>query len=66
MTALMARTLLVALFALALAGLLMQRRLREAIREAMENFRGGPPSGMPPLPGDDRVLVLRRPGEARR
>ena len=60
MTALMDRTLLVALFSLALIGLLMQHRIREAIGEALENFRGGPPSGMHPLPGDDRIVLLRR------
>ena len=56
----MDRTLLVALFSLALVGLLLQRWLREAIREALENFRGGPPSGTHPLPADDRLLMLRR------
>jgi hypothetical protein len=56
----MDRTVLVALFSLALVGLLMQHRIREAIREALENFRGGPPTGMHPLPADDRILLLRR------
>jgi hypothetical protein len=34
--------------------------LAEAIREAIDNFRGGPPTGMHPSPADDGVLVLRR------
>ena len=53
------RTLQVGLFALTLIGLLSRQAIRDAIREALDNFRGGPPSGWHPLSSDDRAIVLR-------
>ena len=54
-------TLLVALFALVLVVLFTRRWLRDAIIEALRNFRGGPPTGPHPSPADDAFVVLRRP-----
>ena len=31
-----------------------------AVAEAIENFRGGPPTAMHPSPADDGVLLRRR------
>jgi len=53
------------IFILAFAGVLVlffsQRGLREALVEALDNFRGGgPPSPMHPSPADDAVLLRKR------
>jgi hypothetical protein len=40
--------------------LCFQRRLLDALIEAIDNFRGGPPTAMHPSPSDDSAL-LRRP-----
>jgi hypothetical protein len=40
--------------------LFLQRSLREAVIEAINNFRGGPPTTMHPSPSDDSVLLRRR------
>jgi hypothetical protein len=54
--------------AAALAAFLIQRhsrRVMDAIQEALDNFRGGPPTAMHPSPaGDDRLL--RPASKARR
>jgi hypothetical protein len=52
--------LLVALFALSLTIALTQRWIRDAIIEALQNFRGGPPTGPHPSPADDAFLLRRR------
>lgn len=50
------------LFFVALIGTLcFQRRLLEALIEAIGNFRGGPPTPKHPLPADDGPLIRRRP-----
>jgi hypothetical protein len=41
-----------------------QRRLLDALIEAIENFRGGPPTGMHPSPADDSALLRRRSRKA--
>ncbi|MEO8597355.1 MAG: hypothetical protein ABI759_28815 [Candidatus Solibacter sp.] len=56
----MYRTLLVALFSLALTVVLTRRGIRDAVIEALRNFRGGPPAGMHPLPGADAFVLLRK------
>ena len=38
-----------------------QRRLRDALLEAINNFRGGPPTAMHPSPSDDGALLRRKP-----
>jgi len=53
-------TLLVGLFALMLVVMFTRRWLREAIIEALQNFRGGPPTGPHPSPADDAFLLRRR------
>jgi hypothetical protein len=40
--------------------LCFQRRLLDAIIEAINNFRGGPPTAMHPSPADDGALLRRR------
>ncbi len=37
-----------------------RNEVAEAIRQALENFRGGPPSPMHPSPADDSALLRRR------
>ena len=37
-----------------------QRWLLDALIEAINNFRGGPPTAMHPSPSNDSVLLLRR------
>jgi hypothetical protein len=37
-----------------------QRWLLDALIEAINNFRGGPPTPMHPSPSNDSVLLLRR------
>ena len=40
--------------------LCFQRRLLDALIEAINNFRGGPPTAMHPSPADDGALLRRR------
>jgi hypothetical protein len=37
-----------------------QRRLLDALIEAIDNFRGGPPTPMHPSPANDGALLRRR------
>lgn len=37
-----------------------QRRLLDAVIEAIDKFRGGPPSAMHPCPSNDAALLRRR------
>ena len=52
------------LFSAILVGLLVvlcfQRRLLDALIEAINNFRGGPPTAMHPSPADDGALLRRK------
>ena len=50
------RLVLVAIF----VALLFQGSVLEAILEAMNNFRGGPPTPRHPLPADDGAILRRR------
>jgi hypothetical protein len=45
--------------------LCFQRRLLDAVIEAINNFRGGPPTAMHPSPANDSALLRRgsRKGE---
>jgi hypothetical protein len=43
-----------------LVTLCFQRWLLDAIIEAINNFRGGPPTPMHPSPADDGALLRRR------
>jgi len=56
--------LLLLIFAGFLAILFSQRGLREALIEALNNFRGGPPTPMHPSPADDGRLLRRRSRKA--
>jgi DNA-damage-inducible protein J len=40
--------------------LCFQRRLLDALIEAIDNFRGGPPTAMHPSPSYDSVLLRRK------
>jgi hypothetical protein len=40
--------------------LCFQRRLLDALIEAINNFRGGPPTAMHPSPSDDGALLRRK------
>lgn len=48
------------LIVVAVAALLFRRSLLEALIEAIDNFRGGPPTPMHPSPADDGTLLRRR------
>jgi hypothetical protein len=37
-----------------------QRRFQDALIEAINNFRGGPPTAMHPSPSNDGALLRRR------
>lgn len=57
------REIIVAII-VALSGLTLfffRRGLLDAFIEAMNNFRGGPPTPRHPLPADDGILLRRRP-----
>ena len=43
-----------------LVTLCFQRRLRDALIEAIDNFRGGPPTAMHPSPSNDGALLRRK------
>jgi hypothetical protein len=55
----------VIIFSLILAALLgvllSQRWLVDTLIEAINNFRGGPPTPRHPSPSDDAILLRRRP-----
>jgi hypothetical protein len=40
--------------------LCFQRRLLDALIEAIDNFRGGPPTAMHPSPANDGALLRRK------
>ena len=42
------------------AAMLFRRSMVDALIEAINNFRGGPPSPMHPCPADDSRLLRRR------
>jgi hypothetical protein len=50
------RLILLAIF----VALLLQGSVLEAILEAINNFRGGPPTPRHPLPADDRAILRQR------
>jgi hypothetical protein len=50
------RLILVAIF----VALLFQGKVLEALLEAINNFRGGPPTPRHPLPSDDAAIVRRK------
>ena len=52
--------LFLAIFVAALVFLSFQRWLWDALIEAIDNFRGGPPTAMHPSPADDGALLRRR------
>jgi hypothetical protein len=46
---------------LAVAAMLTWKRsMLDALIEALDNFRGGPPTAMHPSPSNDTALLLRR------
>lgn len=53
-------TVVLVALAIGTAGWKYWREFAEAIREALDNFRGGPPTPMHPSPAADAVLLLRR------
>ena len=52
--------LLSAILVALLVILCFQRRLLDALIEAINNFRGGPPTAMHPSPSDDGALLRRK------
>jgi len=53
-------TLFSAILVALLVILCFQRRLRDALIEAINNFRGGPPTAMHPFPSNDSALLRRK------
>lgn len=49
-----------AILVVSLVILCFQRRLLDALIEAINNFRGGPPTAMHPSPSDDSALLRRK------
>jgi len=49
-----------AIVAALLAILCFQRRLLDALIEAISSFRGGPPTAMHPSPSNDSALLCRK------
>jgi hypothetical protein len=49
-----------AILVVSLVILCFQRRLLDAVIEAVNNFRGGPPTAMHPSPSDDGGLLRRK------
>jgi hypothetical protein len=56
----MGQILFLAILVAGLVVLSFQRWLLDALIEAIDNFRGGPPTGMHPSPADDGALLRRR------
>jgi hypothetical protein len=52
------------LILIAVAALLFRRSLLDALIEAINNFRGGPPTAMHPSPSNDAALLRRRARKA--
>jgi hypothetical protein len=52
--------LFTAILVASLVILCFQRRLLDALIEAINNFRGGPPTAMHPSPSDDGALLRRK------
>jgi hypothetical protein len=52
--------LMLAISIAALVTLCTQQRLVQAVIDAINNFRGGPPTAMHPSPSNDTALLLRR------
>ena len=52
--------LFTAILVASLVILCFQRRLLDALIEAIDNFRGGPPTAMHPSPADDGALLRRK------
>lgn len=52
--------LLSAILVALLVILCFQRRLLDALIEAINNFRGGPPTAMHPSPSNDGALLRRK------
>jgi hypothetical protein len=52
--------LFTAILVASLVILCFQRRLLDALIEAIDNFRGGPPTAMHPSPSDDGALLRRK------
>jgi hypothetical protein len=48
------------LILVAVVALLFRRSMIDALIEALNNFRGGPPTPMHPSPADDGALLRRR------
>jgi hypothetical protein len=53
------RSIVVFLICVGLVALCFRRWMLDALIEAINNFRGGPPSPMHPLPADDGALLRR-------
>jgi hypothetical protein len=51
------------LILVAVVALLFRRSMLEALIEAINNFRGGPPTPMHPSPADDAAVLRRRAGK---
>jgi hypothetical protein len=56
--------LLLAVFVALLVTVCSQRWLIDGLREALNNFWGGPPSGMHPSPANDAFFLRRRSPKA--
>jgi hypothetical protein len=56
----MGQILFSAILVALLVVLSFQRWLLDALIEAINNFRGGPPTAMHPSPADDGALLRRR------
>jgi hypothetical protein len=55
-----ANSIVLFLILVAVVALLFRRSIIDVLIEAIDNFRGGPPTPMHPSPADDGAL-LRRP-----
>ena len=58
------REILAVLCCLAMVIFIFRREPVDALIEAINNFRGGPPRPMHPSPADDGVLLRRRSRKA--
>jgi hypothetical protein len=58
------REILAVLFCLAMAMYIFRRESLDALIEAINNRRGGPPRPMHPSPADDGALLRRRSRKA--
>ena len=57
-------SIVVFLSLVAVVALFFRRSTIEALIEAINNFRGGPPTAMHPSPADDAALLRRRARKA--